>query len=104
MHDRAKDKLQPTHPTTRYCLPQVCLPQSDSNLPILSFRTHNPKSPQITLPVSHLGIVWILALSTTSVVYRARVEDRLLRKKFGKEWEDYADHVGFLPPRLKKPR
>ena len=50
---------------------------------------------------SALGIVWTLALSTPSVVYRARVEDRLLRKKFGKEWEDYTDRVGFLLPKLK---
>jgi len=50
---------------------------------------------------SVLGIVCTLALSTPGVVYRARVEDRLLRKKFGKEWEDYADKVGFLLPKLK---
>ena len=50
---------------------------------------------------SVLGIVCTLALSTPSAVYRARVEDRLLRKKFGKEWEDYADRVGFLLPRLR---
>jgi len=50
---------------------------------------------------SILGVVFTLVLSIPSVVYRARVEDRLLRKRFGEEWEDYAKKVGFLFPKLQ---
>jgi len=50
---------------------------------------------------SVIGIVFTSTLSIPSTVYRARVEDRLLRKKFGKEWENYADKVGFLFPKLE---
>ena len=52
--------------------------------------------------MSAVGIVFTFTLSIPSVIYRARVEDRLLRKKFGKEWENYADKVGFLFPKLEK--
>ena len=53
---------------------------------------------------SIIGIVFTFALSIPSVVYRARIEDELLRKKFGEEWENYADKVGFLFPKLRKQR
>jgi protein-S-isoprenylcysteine O-methyltransferase Ste14 len=43
-----------------------------------------------------------LFLSIPSVVYRARVEDRLLREKFGAEWVAYAERVGFLIPKLMR--
>jgi len=49
-----------------------------------------------------LGVFFTLTLSIPSVVYRGRVEDRLLKKKFGKEWEKYAHRVGFLFPRSKR--
>lgn len=51
---------------------------------------------------SIIGIVFTLTLSIPSAVYRARAEDKLLKKKFGKEWEDYADEVGFFLPRFRK--
>ena len=51
---------------------------------------------------SFMGIILTFALSIPSVVYRARVEDRLLRKRFGEEWEEYAQKVGFLLPRLRR--
>jgi protein-S-isoprenylcysteine O-methyltransferase Ste14 len=50
---------------------------------------------------SVVGVVFTFTLSILSTIFRARVEDRLLRKKFGKEWENYADKVGFLFPKLK---
>ena len=53
---------------------------------------------------SVIGTVLTLVLSIPSVVYRARIEDELLRNKFGEEWENYADKVGFLLPRLRKRR
>jgi len=49
-----------------------------------------------------LGVFFTLTLSIPSVVYRGSVEDRLLKKKFGKEWEKYAHRVGFLFPRSKR--
>ena len=47
---------------------------------------------------SMMAIVFTLALSIPSVVYRGKVEDRLLRKRFGEEWESYAEKVGFMFP------
>jgi len=49
-----------------------------------------------------LGVFFTLTLSIPSLVYRGRVEDRLLKKKFGKEWEKYAHRVGFLFPRSRR--
>jgi len=51
---------------------------------------------------SVIGIVFTLVLSIPSAVYRAKIEDKLLRKKFGEEWENYANKVGFLFPKLRK--
>jgi len=54
---------------------------------------------------SVIGIVFTLTLSIPSVVYRARIEDELLRGEFGEEWENYANEVGFLfPKKTKKKR
>jgi protein-S-isoprenylcysteine O-methyltransferase Ste14 len=49
---------------------------------------------------SFLGVAHTLFLSIPSAVYRARVEDGLLREKFGTEWVAYAERVGFLIPKL----
>ena len=49
---------------------------------------------------SVLGVAFTFLLSIPSVSYRARVEDRLLRERFGEEWEDYSERVGFLLPKL----
>lgn len=51
---------------------------------------------------SILGILFTLTLSIPSAAYRGKVEDRMLKKKFGKEWENYAEQVGFLFPRFRK--
>jgi len=48
---------------------------------------------------SIVAIVFTAAISIPSVVYRAKVEDRLLRRRFGEEWESYAEKVGFLLPK-----
>jgi len=53
---------------------------------------------------SALGIAFTFALSIPSAVYRGKIEDELLRKKFGEEWENYADKVWFLFPKLRKQR
>ena len=49
---------------------------------------------------SVLGVAFTFLLSIPSVSYRARVEDRLLRERFGEEWEDYSERVGFILPKL----
>ena len=51
---------------------------------------------------SVVGVVFTLIVSIPSVIYRAKIEDKLLRDKFGEEWENYADKVGFLLPKLKR--
>lgn len=51
---------------------------------------------------SMVAIGFTLALSIPSVVYRGKVEDRLLRKRFGEEWGNYAEKVGFLFPKLRE--
>jgi len=51
---------------------------------------------------SVVGVAFTITLSIPTVVYRARTEDRLLRKRFGKEWEDYANKVGLLFPKFGK--
>ena len=53
---------------------------------------------------SIMGIVFTFMISIPSVVYRAKIEDELLRNNFGEEWENYADKVGFLLPKLRKRR
>ncbi|MFB0567810.1 MAG: isoprenylcysteine carboxylmethyltransferase family protein [Candidatus Bathyarchaeia archaeon] len=53
---------------------------------------------------SLIGLVFTFALSIPSMFYRAKIEDKLLRDKFGKEWENYAHKVGFLFPRVKRPK
>lgn len=54
--------------------------------------------------VSIIGVMFTFLISIPSVVYRARVEDELLRNKFGEKWENYANRVGFLFPRFRKPK
>ncbi|MCP8304745.1 MAG: isoprenylcysteine carboxylmethyltransferase family protein [archaeon] len=51
---------------------------------------------------SLFGLIVTITLSIPSSVYRARMEDRLLKKRFGKEWEEYAERVGLLFPRLRR--
>ncbi len=48
---------------------------------------------------SVLGVAFTVFLSIPSAVFRARIEDRLLREKFGEEWEEYAERVSFLLPK-----
>jgi len=53
---------------------------------------------------SVIGTVFTLMLPIPSVVYRAKIEDELLRNEFYEEWERYADKVGFLFPRFRRQR
>lgn len=49
---------------------------------------------------SLIASAFTLLLSVPSAIYRARVEDELLKRKFGKQWENYAEEVGFLLPKI----
>jgi len=49
---------------------------------------------------SALGLGLTVVLAAPSALYRANVEDRLLRQRFGEEWEEHARHVGFFFPGL----
>ena len=51
---------------------------------------------------SVIGVVFTLFVSIPSAVYRGKIEDKLLRDKFGEEWRKYADKVGFLLPKLRR--
>jgi len=53
---------------------------------------------------SIMGIAFTISLSIPSAVYRAKVEDKLLEDKFGKEWKNYAKDTGFLFPKIKSLR
>jgi len=48
------------------------------------------------------GIVLTAAFSIPSAMYRGLVEDRLLREKFGEEWDEYAGKVGSFFPRFRR--
>ena len=51
---------------------------------------------------SVLGVTSTLFLSIPSTVYRTRVEDKLLREKFGEHWEDYAEKVASISQRYEE--
>ena len=51
---------------------------------------------------SVIGVVFTLVVSIPSAVYRGKMEDKLLQDKFGEEWENYADKVGFLLPKSRR--
>ncbi len=51
---------------------------------------------------SWLGLATVLLLFLPSEVHRAFLEERGLRRKFGRQWETYANRTGFFLPRLVK--
>lgn len=55
----------------------------------------NPRSMSATLPFAFTCV-----LAIPSAVYRAKREGALLRERFGDEWTQYADAVGFMFPTL----
>ena len=46
------------------------------------------------------GIASTLVLFLPAAIYRARLEERALARRFGPAWDDYAARTGFLFPRL----
>ncbi|MFQ6125068.1 MAG: methyltransferase family protein [Candidatus Heimdallarchaeota archaeon] len=51
---------------------------------------------------SILSLVFTVLLSIPTMVYRANIEDKLLKDKFGEEWENYAKNIGILGPKLRR--
>jgi len=51
---------------------------------------------------SPIGIAFTCLLSVPGAAYRAKVEDEMLRREFGVEWEEYAKRVGFMLPKLRR--
>jgi len=50
---------------------------------------------------SLIGILYTFIISIPSAIYRAKIEDMLLREKFGEKWDNYAEQVGFLLPKIR---
>jgi protein-S-isoprenylcysteine O-methyltransferase Ste14 len=46
------------------------------------------------------GMLGALLLFLPSEIYRARLEERALSRRFGSEWKDYAARTGFILPRV----
>ncbi|UCC49143.1 MAG: isoprenylcysteine carboxylmethyltransferase family protein [Gemmatimonadota bacterium] len=51
---------------------------------------------------SWLAVLAVFLLFLPGVVYRARLEEKALAEKYGREWEDYAERTPFLLPFLKR--
>lgn len=48
------------------------------------------------------GLIGVFLLFLPSEVYRARLEEKALARKFGAEWESYTEGTGFMLPTLKR--
>ena len=44
------------------------------------------------------GLIGVLVLFLPSEIYRAKLEEQALSKKFGSEWDNYAAQTGFILP------
>jgi protein-S-isoprenylcysteine O-methyltransferase Ste14 len=53
---------------------------------------------------SWTGLLAVFLLFLPSEIYRARLEERALSRKFGYEWERYAARTGFLLPFVRTGR
>ncbi len=51
---------------------------------------------------SWLGLVAVLLLFLPSEIHRARLEEKELSRKFGKDWIDYVNKTSFFLPQFKK--
>jgi protein-S-isoprenylcysteine O-methyltransferase Ste14 len=48
------------------------------------------------------GLIGVFLLFLPSEIYRARLEEKALARKFGSEWENYAAQTGFILPFIGK--
>lgn len=51
---------------------------------------------------SWLGLIGVFLLFLPSEIYRAKLEEKALKSKFGSEWEDYTAQTGFFLPYVRK--
>ncbi|MCF6466071.1 methyltransferase family protein [Clostridium sp. Cult2] len=51
---------------------------------------------------SWLGLIGVFFLFLPSEIYRAKLEEKALKSKFGSEWEDYTAQTGFMLPYVRK--
>lgn len=51
---------------------------------------------------SWAGLIGVFLLFLPSEIYRARLEDKALFRKFGNEWMNYAAQTGFMLPLIGK--
>jgi protein-S-isoprenylcysteine O-methyltransferase Ste14 len=51
---------------------------------------------------SIIGIVYTVVISIPTAIYRGKAEERSLKTRFGEEWDNYADKVGFLLPKFRE--
>ncbi len=50
---------------------------------------------------SVLGMAAVLLLFVPATVYRARLEEEAMARKFGEEWDAYASKTGFMLPAVR---
>lgn len=48
------------------------------------------------------GLIGVFLLFLPSEIYRAKLEEKALKGKFGSEWEAYAARTGFMLPSVIK--
>ncbi len=53
---------------------------------------------------SCLGLIGVFLLFFPSEIYRAKLEEKALKRKFGSEWEAYAAQTGFMLPYIRNIR
>jgi protein-S-isoprenylcysteine O-methyltransferase Ste14 len=46
------------------------------------------------------GLIGVFVLFLPSEIYRARLEEKAMFRKFGSAWENYATQTGFILPRI----
>ncbi len=51
---------------------------------------------------SCIGIIAVFIFFLPSEIYRAKLEEKSLSKKFGKQWDEYLKRSGFFFPFIKK--
>jgi len=48
------------------------------------------------------GLIGVFLLFLPTAIYRAKLEEQELSKKFGEEWENYKSNTGFILPITRK--
>jgi len=51
---------------------------------------------------SYFGLIGVFILFLPSEIYRAKLEEKALKSKFGSIWEEYSAQTGFMLPYVRK--